>query len=488
MNEYIKEILSENHFYISDRSAASDDFDETIFTEEYNLTKIFNYDTYTEMLESIHKDIYYEKKLNQWIEGKDNHVTSQLPEINSMEAKDAFDESFRHLIKNWHKFTPRSNESSGNIQKYDNPDIDFPFFIFKAIYKRCPQLCINVFPVVIFIIADSFYDFCEIAYSGKKHLLLKALNPQQEEKIYDLFHKIMTQNHKTYYLLSLLNSKGSFYAKSSLRIGEEIFALVFNEYKKHEKEIIEFYHACEIANSSDDVEFETLMEAFAIKDDWSDEPIIENGVKKLKKRFEDNLKKKQNERLSRSSTFPTEIMIGENFLAFLNFLKTQPDNGWKEGVDTAASLYVANHITGWIAIYLLHNSFPPADREYGMSLFNINHLHTLYFITDQIALESDFDEQDVKYHPFCACVECFLSDAEKIYKVASNKFPFNLNENATLNSDLWTIDKMFFEKLNCMKAKKSYTWFNHDRLAEMFAYYIYNQYTANIYISTTDAK
>ena len=117
MKGYIKEILSENPFFSSNPDTAKnafDDFSESGFKIKPNLEKesdfadIFNYDFYAEILESIYKDIYYEKKLNQWIESKNSLINSKLPKVNSTEAKDAFIESFQHLIDNWHKFTPRS--------------------------------------------------------------------------------------------------------------------------------------------------------------------------------------------------------------------------------------------------------------------------------------------------------------------------------------------------------------------------------------------
>ena len=79
MKGYIKEILSENPFFSSNSDTAKnafDDFSESGFKIKPNLEKesdfadIFNYDFYAEILESIYKDIYYEKKLNQWIESK----------------------------------------------------------------------------------------------------------------------------------------------------------------------------------------------------------------------------------------------------------------------------------------------------------------------------------------------------------------------------------------------------------------------------------
>lgn len=543
MKGYIKEILSENPFY--DRTAIKDEFKHDIcesnFTEKLDLAKIFNHDTYAEMLESIYKDIYHEKKLNQWIERKDCLVASKLPKINSTEAKNAFDLSFQHLIDNWHKFTSRSKDLDCIAQKYNDEKIDFPFSIFKAIYKRCPQLCVSAFPVIIFIIADSFYDFCKIAYTGKKRLLPKELNPQQEEKIYNLFHKIMTEDHKTYYLLSLLNSKGIAYAESSFDIGKEIHTLVLDEYKKHEKGITEFIRACEICNCEDPAEyaaqhpeficksdicdldkcyqdkcstdkkdpkdcdmndceskeryirFHALMGASAIIDDWSDEEIITRGISKLKKRFSDNLKEKQEKRKERSSTFPTEIMVGENYLAFFNFLKTQPDNCWKKGVDKAASLYIINHITGWIALHLLYNTYPHTDPEYGLSLFDINHLHTLYFIYEKIYEESDYDETDYneanndrtkyrKIYPSHACVQQLLSDAQKIYQTALKKFSSDYCGDVTFGNNSYLLDTRFIDKLGI------FDWFSHINLAEVFTYHTYIQYMDSISTLTADEE
>lgn len=489
MGKYIQEILSENPFYISDLSAIKealeDNFRESSFIKKPNpakgldLAKVFNYDTYSKMLESINKDIYYEKKLNQWMEGDENQVESTLPEINSKNAKDAFEESFLHLIENWHKFTPRSKNSDYIVQK----SMKFSFSIFKAIYKHRPQLCVSVFPVVIFIIADSFYNFCEVVYNEKKRLLPIELNPQQEEKIYDLFHNIMTQDHKTYYLLSLLNSKGITYSESSFDVGNEIYELTLKEYKK----------LGDTCNSDED----DLSDPY----DWSENDYFKAQIRlnvydKLKKRFEDNLESKKKQRESRSTTKPTEIMVGENYLAFLNFLKTQPDNCWKEGVDKAASLYVINHITGWIALHLLYRTYPPADWDYGLSLFNLQHLHTLYFVyleidnvlyydrhpheyeqpndelLDDVLLDDEADDKE--FNQPCAWVRRLLSDAQKIYQIAFEEFFSDYNDNAMFtNNSSYLLDDLFIEE--CMEH-----WFKHDKLAEAFTYYTYNQYVNNI--------
>lgn len=477
MERYIQEILSENPFYISELSAMKkaleDDFRESSFkkkpdpAKELDLAKVFNHDTYSEMLKSINKDIYYENKLNQWMEGEENQVESALPEINSKNAKDAFEESFLHLIENWHKFTPRSKDSNYIVQK----SMTFSFSIFKAIYKHRPQLCVSVFPVVIFIIADSFYNFCEIVYTEKKRLLPKELNPQQEEKIYDLFHNIMTQDHKTYYLLSLLNSKGITYDESSFDIGNEIYELTLKEYKK----------LGDTCNSDED----DLSDSYDwSKNDYFKAQIRLNVYDKLKKRFEDNLDSKKKQRESRSTTKPTEIMVGENYLAFWDFLKTQPDNCWKEGVDKTASLYVINHITGWIALHLLYNTYPYADPEYGLSLFDITHLHTLYFIYEKIHEESDYDETDYDEanddKPNCrkiyhACVRRLLSDAQKICQIAFEEFSSDYNENVMFdNNSSYLLDDLFIKELDLKH------WFKHDRLAEAFTYYTYDQYVNNI--------
>lgn len=297
--------------------------------------------------------------MNQWIESKNSLINSKLPKVNSTEAKDAFIESFQHLIDNWHKFTPRSKGTDSIVHKYKDETINFPFSIFKAIYKRCPQLCVSAFPVIIFIIADSFYDFCKIAYTGKKHLLPKELSPQQEEKIYDLFHKIVTEDHKTYYLLSLLNSKGIAYTESSFDIGKEIHTLVLDEYKKHEKGITEFIRACEICNCEDPAEyavqhpeficesdicaldkcyqdkcatdkkdpkdcdmndceskemyvrFHALMGASAIIDDWSDEEIIMSGISKLKKDSVTILKRNRKNAKNEALLFQQKLWLGK---------------------------------------------------------------------------------------------------------------------------------------------------------------------------------
>lgn len=215
---------------------------------------------------------------NNKMEGYIQEILSENPFYisNWLAIKEEFEESFLHLIENWHKFTPRSKDSDYIVQK----SIKFSFSIFKAIYKRRPQLCVSVFPVVIFIIADSFYNFCEIAYTGKKRLLPKELNPQQEEKIYDLFHNIMTQDHKTYYLLSLLNSKGITYNESSFDIGNEISKLVLKEYKKLE----------DTRNSDED----GLSDPYDwSEDDYFEAQILLNVFNKLKKDSRTTLKQRK---------------------------------------------------------------------------------------------------------------------------------------------------------------------------------------------------
>lgn len=184
-------------------------------------------------------------------------------------------------------------------------------------------------------------------------------------------------------------------------------------------------------------------------------------------------------------------MVGENYLAFLNFLKTQPANCWKEGVDKAASLYVINHITGWIALHLLYRTYPPADRDYGLSLFNTRHLHTLYFIYAQIDevlyyenLHYDESHDDEphddesayeKTNQSCAWVQRLLSDAQKMYQTTFEKFSSNYNSNIMFgNNSSYLLDTAFIAELDLKH------WFDHINLAEAFTYYTYTQYVNSI--------
>lgn len=170
----------------------------------------------------------------------------------------------------------------------------------------------------------------------------------------------------------------------------------------------------------------------------------------------------------------------------MNFLKTQPDNCWKEGVDKAATLYVINHVTGWISLHLLYNTYPHADPEYGLSLFDITHLHTLYFIYEKIYEESDFGEanDDKSNHRkiYHACVQQLLSDAQKIYQTASKEFSSDYNGDTTFGNNSYPLDIIFLNKLG------NFNWFNHINLAEVLTYHTYIQYMNSISTSTADEE
>lgn len=491
INEYIKGVLSENPYYTT-----TEDTTETIFgmkiSNSINISNYFNQDTYAELSQHIYADIFCETIISKWIAGENGADSSMLPDIDSEKAKNAFDESFHYLYTNWHKFTPRSIDNKTE-QKYAVTNNDFPFTVFKVIYNKCPMLCYRAFPVVLFIIADSFYDFYEKG-TGKSGYLPKHIKPEKEQMIFDFFHDLMTQDNKTNYMFSLLNSKGLNYAESSVKIGKEISNLALNA-----KSDISAYHNTQKIAYSKNPDFNDLIDAFATMDELEESNIVEVIFKKFKKRYEDELNQKTKDRALRNfdpHIFPEKPMIGENFLAFLNLLTNQPDNIWKKGVDTRISLYTINRITGWISLYLLHNTFPTVDHEYGLSSFDISHLFSLKYILDQVEYYSDYHEIDAEKYPITGWLRHFLLDMDKLYALISNNHTLT-----SCDTDYKEIDNIFSniledaESLYCYLAKTlsnmkegkdNYLWFDLNRLAETFTYFILGQYAKELTYSASD--
>lgn len=490
INEYIKEVLSENPYFNATEDKTGTIFGQKI-SNDINISDYFNQDTYGELSQRIYADIFCENIILKWIAGENGAGSSMLPDIDSAKAKNAFDESFRYLYTNWHKFTPRSINNDRE-PKYTVTGNDFPFTVFKAIYNKCPMLCYRAFPVVLFIIADSFYDFYAKG-TGKSGYLPQHIKPEKEQMIFDFFHGLMTQDNKTNYMLSLLNSKGLNYADSSIKIGKEIANLAFDA-----KSAISLYHDAQKTACSENPDFDDLIDAFATMEELEESNIVEVIFKKFKKRYKDGYDQKKEDRASRNSVshiFPTKPMIGENFLAFLNLLTNQPDNIWKKGVDTTISLYAINRITGWISLYLLHTTFPAADYEYGLSSFDISHLYSLRYILDQVDKYSDYDENDTERYPINGWLEQFLLDMDKLYALISNNYAL-----ASSDTDYEEIDNIFPDLLedaelydelsktlnNMKEGKKNYKWFDLDRLAGAFTHFILGQYAKELTSPVSD--
>ncbi len=106
--------------------------------------------------------------------------------------------------------------------------------IFRIIYEAYPQLCIEIFPVVLFVFADSYFEFCKICYIDQKHQIMpENFSDKQKEDILSLFLNKIEGVDYQYYLFSLIDIKNKYYSESSFSQGERIFKQLLSQCKEN---------------------------------------------------------------------------------------------------------------------------------------------------------------------------------------------------------------------------------------------------------------
>ena len=319
---------------------------KNFLSEKYN----YVHSAYLELTKYIYSDFYYEEYLSIALnDGSDIPINIQKTDpIEDIEIyQEDFYSAFELLTSNWTKFY---NFSLGT---------DFPTFsweIFKVLYSKYPILCRDAFPAVLFILADSYYDFCKICYKYDGHQNLpEKISQQQSEQILSLFYDRISGNNWHCYLFSLIDTKPTYYSESSFSEGEKKYNTLMKATEIVRKEACDPY------------------------DNPSAHEIIEEAVhKEYKKRF----KKKNDDRTEKVKN-ASVITLGENFQALWKFLHTfTSDNKWSQ-YNQAFTLYTLNNMSGWLNVLILPQN-PKMDRAlFSYYLFPILPA-TLFFVTGSL--------------------------------------------------------------------------------------------------------
>lgn len=474
-------------------------------TEPFN---IFTKETYDEIAKCIYADLYCEAQLKQYCPQISN-PDADLSDMDSIELKKDFDMTFQFLIDVWHKFTPDKNR--GCFRNYFPEEDDFPFVIFQIIYKHWPLFCTEAFPTVIFIIADSFYKLYNQTRTDKKKLSLRNLNEERNiekvENVFHIFKDILEGGHLDEYMLSLFNSKGIEYNESSIKAGGEIHARIRNEFDK--------YHNIIADCLKTEKDFEDYFEYSAAEskalDDLKAKDIINQGKRVLKNRFEDSLPYKQNTRLKYKKDYPKKfpyekILVGENFLAFLNLLQNLPS---KRRFNPTLTLYSINKITGWVTFSLLDDTLSITDFSHCRIYLPPDMLFTTHYLAELILQDPDYDRSKAIKIPFLCTdttwIRRLFSDARKLYSAIRKEIGMHPGyhfldkiDKTTLDMDTDCIYKMLVHKYNAAvqslqnktgskkKPREEIAYFDLERTPLLCSSYFYLDYVLEMIHSETD--
>ena len=304
-------ILHKQEFRLD--SLHEEDWEKISSSEKYNYF-------YSAYLELIYADFYYQEylslALNDEVDVPINiQRTDQIKDIELY--KDDFYAAFELLISNWLKYYNFTLET------------DFPTFsweIFKVLYSRFPILCRDAFPVVLFVLADSYYDFCKICYKYKGHqILAEQISEQQSKQILSLFYNRISGDNWHCYLFSLIDTKSTYYSESSFGEGEKKYNSLLQTTETARKDA---YDPFDYTRG-----YERIEEA-------------------IHKEYKKRLKKKNDDRAEKVENTPS-ISLGENFQALWKFLHTfTSDNKWSH-YNHAFTLYTLNNMSGWLNFLFL---------------------------------------------------------------------------------------------------------------------------------------
>ncbi len=188
------------------------DWKKSYLTEKYDQV----HSSYLELVKYIYYDYFYQKLLSDILNNKNESLSDIMLSYNSIDIgcyEEDFYLAFDLLTSLWNKYETTSAQSNKLL---------FSWEIFKVLYSNYPMLCQKAFPVVLFILADSYYDFCKLCYKDKKHQILpEEISPQQAEKILSLFYERISGDYWHYYLFSLIDTKATHYSESSFYEGKK---------------------------------------------------------------------------------------------------------------------------------------------------------------------------------------------------------------------------------------------------------------------------
>lgn len=381
-----------------------------LYPKDPKLTNRLNLDTQN-LIKHMYFDTYYDQRLQLALESSHNaDITVSILRKEDSYRLD-FDEAFHCLTNNWNKFQETEYAP------------DFMWELFLVIYEAYPQICSDIFPVTLFILVDSYYEFCNLCYKHTSYIDTKSrqlpdtINDNQKESIQSLFYKYISGEYYIYYICSLIDTKGNYYSESSIHEGKRIYNKIITP---AEKETL-----------STDPEFKKLDE------------IQKEICAKTKKEYQYRLDYKNKKRSNENKQL---ISLGENLQALLNLTSDIPSNNCWVQFDLPLTIYAINYFTGWINALLLSQEKDTKDCHY-ILFYNPIILSTFFYLKVELFREyKDLFDNDLEeisctiekqfnkimqlytlsYHDS----DEFMNQYESWYKTASNKEKSELQSEA----------------------------------------------------------
>lgn len=286
------------------------------------------------LLQHIYYDMYYEKQFELSIQRSDDCKSNHALLENDFAYREYFENSYCLLTKHWNKLEEPSSEP--------------PYFlweIFLVIYEAYPQLCSDNFPVVLFLLTDSYYEFCRYCYKYKNSQVLpQKPNDEQKEKILSFFEELLSGENVPYYLSSLVDAKGGSYSESSLHEGKRIYEKINTK--------IQSGHLPKTAEAVSD---------------------------ELKKEYQFRIRQKNEKRAIANKE---KIYPGENFQALMNFIWDIKHTSYFNN-DIPSCMYAVYHMTGWLPILASIKTYE-IDMESIKNLFFLPLPSTLSYLYDYL--------------------------------------------------------------------------------------------------------
>ncbi len=184
--------------------------------------KLINKETFYDLVSAIASDYDKVEKLTRLL---DDNISADSPKI------EKWDEINSDFIAAFEKFC-------GFWGKCEGYPFNYAEELFEIIYNQYPKLCIEAFPVVLFIFTDSYFDFCKICRDDKG-IIPEDYSPKTRASILSLFKKRICGDDFQYYLFSLIDAKRSHYSESSFNEGKRIYDSLWKEINRIFKKLTE---------------------------------------------------------------------------------------------------------------------------------------------------------------------------------------------------------------------------------------------------------
>ena len=320
-------ILNEIHSIIDNSSFASNT-DDT-----YEFARIH----YHELIKYILTDLESEKQFLALI--IDTPTESTHGETISDDMKKNFYQAFKSLIDCWHKYDGFSYDYEYPPETDTNAThLSNSWILFKTFFDQKPTLCKKIFPLVVFVIADNYYELCKKCSTDKKYPTISfPLSKRQKSYVCNYITDILSGSYKDYYLYSLIDRKASYYSETSIHEGKRIFNTIRKKINEH--------------INSQDSEYDWRLDDMPL---LSFDPYYELIKEDFEKDYNDRLNSVIKKRLKADTSSSGIVHLGENAIALFSFLDNlSSSNYWGKNTDMSLTIYAINYATCWLSTLML---------------------------------------------------------------------------------------------------------------------------------------